>query len=146
MKSRSKINKKSDQHFDWNFNQFFIDFLSIWGQLGLQVGGPREALGGPSPHPCRSCLALGAKMAPRPTQEGLQDRFLKPTWPQYPLQGGFRKQLLDEISLIWKLFWLIIQQPSALRHRAFLANKLTTKKTILVDFLLLCWSAGFLGC
>ena len=43
-----------------------------------------------------------------------------PTWPQDPLQEGLWKQILDDFSLIWG--------------------------AILVDFWLLCWSAGFLGC
>ena len=55
---------------------------------------------------------------PRPIFEPnipLQDRFLRPTWPQDPLQEGLRKPFLNDFSLIWG--------------------------AILVDFWLLCWSA-----
>ena len=66
---------------------------------------------------------LGPSCPPRPILEpnmALQDRFLRPTWLQDPLQEGLWKPILDNFSLIWG--------------------------TILVDFWLLCWSAGFLGC
>ena len=67
-----KIIKKRyffDQHFHLNFDRCFIDLFLILAQLGLQVGGPREALGGPSAHPWGSSLALGPKMAQRSPQE-----------------------------------------------------------------------------
>ena len=59
---------------------------------------------------------------PRPLLEPnitLQDRCLGPPWRQDPLPEGLWKQILHHLSLIWG--------------------------AILVDFWLLCWSAGFLG-
>ena len=82
--------------------------LTFWG-LKLLVGPrwPQDPPKGP----------------PRPIFEPnipLQDRFLRPAWPQDPLQEGLWKQILDDVSLMWGL--------------------------TLVDFWLLCWSAGFLVC
>ena len=83
---------RQDRHFGRHL-------VSIWFGLGptwLPTWDSRGTLGGPLSHPLRSCLALGAKKAPRLYQEGLYDRFLNPTWPQdfprrlqEPTSGGF---------------------------------------------------------
>ena len=123
------------------------DFGGFWRQVGRQVGTKLAYLGAlilsyltlsylTLPYLVLSYLGylgyLGHKSRAEgrglgPTgllreypQEALQDRFLKPTWPQDPLQEGLWKPILDDFSLIWG--------------------------DILVDFWFLCWSAGFLGC
>ena len=62
------MDTKTKAHVDKvaNLGAFWSQLGPSWVQLGLQLGGPREALGGPVSHPWGSCLALGAKMAPRP--------------------------------------------------------------------------------
>ena len=47
----------------------------FWVQLGLHLGGPREALGSPSPHPWGSWLALGAKITLRPPEKPSETDF-----------------------------------------------------------------------
>ena len=94
--NRSKIDKKSNQKFNEFLIWFFIDFGQFWLPKPLQtiflnfLGRPLEGVLGP----------LGAKMAPRPLQDGPQT---PPRWPQEPILSIFVDFFID----FWLIFCLI---------------------------------------
>ena len=73
-----------------------------WPQLGrfwVQLGLQNRPQGGGHEVPFGVCFALGAKMAPRPPQEGLRDRILSPTWPPDPLQESLGTRFSSTLVL-----------------------------------------------
>ena len=68
-KIRAEVDKMA------NLGAIWSQLGPFWVQLGLQLRGPREILGGPPSHPGGSCLALGAKMASRPPKRPSKTDF-----------------------------------------------------------------------
>ena len=68
--NRSKIDQKSDQKSIQKFKQFWIDFFSIFNPFGSIWGSPKGVHEGSTNQLFEVILALGAKMAPRPPQDG----------------------------------------------------------------------------
>ena len=66
---------KAQVHKVANLEGIWSQLGPFWVQLGIQLGGLREALGGPPSDPWGSCLALGAKMALRPPKRHSKTDF-----------------------------------------------------------------------
>ena len=68
--NRSKIDQKSDQKSIQKFKQFWIDLFLIFNPFGSIWGSPKGVHEGSTKQLFEVILALGAKMAPRPPQDG----------------------------------------------------------------------------